>query len=288
MKCIISHLGKLVIGLQPKRVIFQKLFLILLLLCPWQIAEAAPALSLSPVAGPPTVKVTVSGSGFSAYEAVDVYFDTEDLCLSATNGSGAFTCTLQVPKEALPGSHWLSAVGRKSGLAVQKSFIVQVNWSQFHYGPRHQGYNPYENVLSSANVADLTEAWIYNTGGSIYSSPAVANGVVYVGSFDKKLYALDAMTGVKKWSYPTGGSIYSSPAVANGMVYVGSWDKKLYALNTTTGALRWYKTTGSYIFSSPAVAKWMLYVGSNDRFLYALSIYGAHMDSFGTVLSLTI
>jgi outer membrane protein assembly factor BamB len=34
--------------------------------------------------------------------------------------------------------------------------------------------------------------WSYRTGGSIYSSPAVANGRVYVGSFDKRLYCLKA------------------------------------------------------------------------------------------------
>ena len=65
----------------------------------------------------------------------------------------------------------------------------------------------------------------------MFSSPAVANGVVYVGSLtDNKVYALNASTGAKLWSYTTGGAIYySSPAVANGVVYVGSLDGKVYA-----------------------------------------------------------
>ena len=64
----------------------------------------------------------------------------------------------------------------------------------------------------------------------MFSSPAVANGVVYVGSLDNNVYALNASTGAKLWSYTTGGPIYySSPAVANGMVYVGSLDGKVYA-----------------------------------------------------------
>ena len=54
------------------------------------------------------------------------------------------------------------------------------------------------------------------------SSPAVANGVVYVGSDDDNVYALNASTGAKLWSYTTGGYVDSSPAVANGVVYVGS------------------------------------------------------------------
>jgi outer membrane protein assembly factor BamB len=67
--------------------------------------------------------------------------------------------------------------------------------------------------------------------GGITSSPAVANGVVYIGSADYNLYAIDAKTGNELGSYATGGSILSSPLVANGMVYVGSSDNKLYAFH---------------------------------------------------------
>jgi outer membrane protein assembly factor BamB len=63
----------------------------------------------------------------------------------------------------------------------------------------------------------------------VYSSPAVANGVVYVGSYDKNVYALNAKTGAKLWSYTTGGGVYTSPSVANGLVYVGSDDGNVYA-----------------------------------------------------------
>jgi hypothetical protein len=73
----------------------------------------------------------------------------------------------------------------------------------------------------------------------VQSSPAVANGVVYVGSEDTKLYAFDAAgttncSGTPKTCNPlftaaTGGGVDSSPAVANSVVYVGSGDHKLYA-----------------------------------------------------------
>jgi outer membrane protein assembly factor BamB len=57
--------------------------------------------------------------------------------------------------------------------------------------------------------------------------------VVYVGSADGFLYALDAITGTQHWSYPitTVYSSVSSPTVANGMVYIGSHDGFLYALD---------------------------------------------------------
>ena len=50
----------------------------------------------------------------------------------------------------------------------------------------------------------------------------MANGVVYVGSNDFKLHAFNAATGQPVWSAATGGQINSSPAVANGIVYIGS------------------------------------------------------------------
>lgn len=112
--------------------------------------------------------------------------------------------------------------------------------------------------------------WSYKTKDYIYSSPAVANGIVYFGSWDKKLHALDGVTGKSKWSYETGDCINSSPVVANVMVYFGSWDKKFYALNALTGELKWVYETGGRILCSPALNTTTVYFGSEDGNWYAL------------------
>ncbi len=83
---------------------------------------------------------------------------------------------------------------------------------------------------------------------SVQSSPAVADGKVYVGSREGKVYALDASTGAFIWSYTTGNEVQSSPAVAGGIVFVGSIDGKVYALSATNGALMWSYTTGTFVF----------------------------------------
>ena len=62
------------------------------------------------------------------------------------------------------------------------------------------------------------------SGGKVDSSPAIANGIVYVGSEDKQVYALNATIGDRLWSYATGDMVVSSPAVVDGVVYVGSYD----------------------------------------------------------------
>jgi hypothetical protein len=57
------------------------------------------------------------------------------------------------------------------------------------------------------------DRWRYVTGNKIYSSPTVYNGVVYIGSNDSFVYALDATTGARKWSFQTGNGVNSSPTV---------------------------------------------------------------------------
>ena len=79
----------------------------------------------------------------------------------------------------------------------------------------------------------------------------MANGVVYVGSDDGNVYALNAATGAKLWSYTTGYVVTSSPAVANGVVYVGSGDGNVYALNATTGTRLWSFTTAGQVSFHP-------------------------------------
>ena len=66
------------------------------------------------------------------------------------------------------------------------------------------------------------------------SSPAIgSDGTVYVGSSDKKFYALDGKTGTKKWEFVTGSYVGSSPAIGNdGTLYIGSLYEKVYALKT--------------------------------------------------------
>jgi outer membrane protein assembly factor BamB len=71
-----------------------------------------------------------------------------------------------------------------------------------------------------------------NGGGIVMSSPAIANGVLYVGSGDGTLYAFDASTGTLLWnSGSLGEFVMASPAVSNGMVYVDSGS------NTNAGSL---------------------------------------------------
>jgi outer membrane protein assembly factor BamB len=58
----------------------------------------------------------------------------------------------------------------------------------------------------------------------------VTKDAVYIGSGDGYLYSLDARTGKQRWKFYTGAPVVSRPAQAGKMIYVGSKDHSLYAL----------------------------------------------------------
>jgi len=114
------------------------------------------------------------------------------------------------------------------------------------------------------------------------SSPAVANGFVYVGAFDGKLYAFDAdgcgqATCQPLWTAATGGTIESTPTVTHGVVFIGSDDAKLYAFDAdgcgqSSCQPLWTGPLGTAPFSSsPAVFKRTVYIAGQ----HALSAFKA-------------
>jgi outer membrane protein assembly factor BamB len=107
------------------------------------------------------------------------------------------------------------------------------------------------------------------------SSPLVAGGLVYVGDWSGKLYALNAKSGRVVWTYQTGDKVKDGVAYAGGRVYFGSYDHHVYALNARTGRLVWKTSaqqrlgaTGTF-YSTPAVAYGRVYIGGTDGKMYS-------------------
>jgi len=129
------------------------------------------------------------------------------------------------------------------------------------------------------DASNGTKLWDRTAGSFAYSSPAVVNGRVYIGSDNHKMYCLNAMNGSFIWNFTTGESIHSSPAVVNGRVYIGSDDNKIYCLNAMDGSFIWNYTTGSIIHSSPAIAGDKLYIGSGCTLYCLNSTDGTYISS---------
>jgi outer membrane protein assembly factor BamB len=149
----------------------------------------------------------------------------------------------------------------------------------FHHRFRGAYTNDGVSLSSSAPETNRT-VWTFETGGQVYSSPAVADGKVFIGSWDKSLYALDELTGRELWRFETRDRIYSSPTYWNGIVYVGTGTEggskiaKLFAVDAETGVELWSFKAGKNFVGGATVVEGIIYVGSLDGKLYALDALG--------------
>ena len=239
-------------------------------------ALAAFTEAIAPVLGPPTSKVTVTGTGFAPDAAVDVFFDTTDLCLSFASAAGAVSCVITVPANAKPQNHWISLRQQSTRTGVQKAYTVRTDMPQFHgRNAAHSGVNPYENTLNVSNVADLDTLWQAPIGGASFVSPVVAGGRVYAAGRDGKLYAFIAATGGPVAGFPVLASPagITGPSVGNGRVFVGSYDHKLHAYHQNTGAAvsGFPITLPSTIIGPPSLALGNVYVGCADGNIYGFN-----------------
>jgi len=163
------------------------------------------------------------------------------------------------------------------------------NGAMFRGNPAHTGVYDGQAPKGIDHVR-----WEFKTGGRIVSSPVVARGVVYIGSDDHFLHAIDAATGREIWKFQTAASVSSTAAVANGSVYFLSLDGNAYSVDEQQGKLNWkFATEGEsrmsaaslyglapslevkpdpwdFFTSSPIVDADQVYFGSGDHNIYAL------------------
>jgi outer membrane protein assembly factor BamB/mono/diheme cytochrome c family protein len=127
-------------------------------------------------------------------------------------------------------------------------------------------------MVVALDRSDGSELWRFRTGGPVFSSPTVVDGMVCVGSDDGSVYMLDAATGSERWRFLTGDTVSSSPAVLDGVVYIGSNDGNVYALDAATGRERWRVAADSDVRSALAIVDGTLFFNSVYARLYAVEI----------------
>ena len=126
----------------------------------------------------------------------------------------------------------------------------------------------------------LEQLWKFETKDSIESAPAVLDGVVYVGSLDEHLYALDFASGKEKWKYK-GGPFKASPSVQDGLIYVGDSDGFFNCVDAK-GGKQWIFRTDGEVTSSANFSGDLILFGSYDESLYCLDKDGKQKWTFKT------
>jgi outer membrane protein assembly factor BamB len=208
---------------------------------------------------------TNHGGGFDAFDAAGV-----------THCSGT-PKTCQPLWSADTGSVYASTPAVADG----KVFITSANFSLFAFdaagGSHCRGMPKWCKPLWTSDTQDAV------------NSPAVANGVVYVGSLNGvDAYGVAGVTncsGSKHrrcsplWTGPTAGPTESGLAIANGVLYVGTRIGDLYAFDADgvvncSGGLCdpvWAGTTGAPFVVGPIVVNGVLFAATSGN-LYAFSL----------------
>ena len=119
-------------------------------------------------------------------------------------------------------------------------------------------------------IERLATLWTATTSDWVHSSPAVANGVVYIGNEAGDLYAFNAATGGLIWQKGVShAGIFNGPTVANGVVYVAAEDGKLYAINAATGRVLFRGSVpgggSGQVLASPTVDGGNVFVPAYDQ-----------------------
>jgi outer membrane protein assembly factor BamB len=142
--------------------------------------------------------------------------------------------------------------------------------------------NALQNGVVEAKLPDqLDVLWKFSTKDAIEGAPAIVDGVVYVGSFDDHLYAIDLKTGEQKWKTKL-GPIKASPSVKDGKVYAGDVEGKFYCVDAAKGEKLWTFETGGEIASGCNFAGDRILIGSHDETLYCLDMKGNKIWDFKT------
>ncbi|MBV9571720.1 MAG: PQQ-binding-like beta-propeller repeat protein [Alphaproteobacteria bacterium] len=184
--------------------------------------------------------------------------------------------------------HWAQAAQAKSPTTI--------DWPHFRFDEKHDGYQRFETTLNRNNVPQLSLLWQADLQGELvyHSSPAVVNGVVYIGEDTGVLWAFPAdgcgsdLCTAPLWKSTYLAQIVDSPTVVNGIVYVGSQtsfdsnDGKLNAFaakgcgHKSECAPLWQGDAGkeSILESSPVYANGVIFIGSYGGKLYAFNAEG--------------
>jgi outer membrane protein assembly factor BamB len=134
-----------------------------------------------------------------------------------------------------------------------------------------------EGFVIALNTGTGRELWrVPNVSSE--SSVLLVGHLLYFGSWNHKVYAVDVRTHKIRWTYTTDAEVNSSAAYANGTIYIGTDGGSVYALGALAGKLRWRASGGSeYFYATPAVAYGRVYIGNTDGTMFAFGARTGHL-----------
>ena len=140
-------------------------------------------------------------------------------------------------------------------------------------------------ALNAAATGQLSPAAAWSspfaTREKIWSTPTASGETLFIGSFDKNMYAINISDGTEKWHFQTEGAIINTPIIKDGVVYFGSFDRYFYAVNAQTGQLVWksQEPAGKWFWANPVLVGSTIYAPNIDGKIYTFDISNGNMTT---------
>lgn len=160
----------------------------------------------------------------------------------------------------------------------------------YHYRPSPDGPRSDELFILQKDVVrclDLqhgAELWRVQLPFPVSCGPVVDENQYYIGSYDRRIYAMPKKRALVEWHFITGGEIKSNGDIGDaGQLFFTSTDKSVYRLDPSRGWTRgqaWQFATGGRILGSPVFFSRWTFAGSTDFKLYCLEQDGSKAWDF--------
>jgi len=170
-------------------------------------------------------------------------------------------------------------------VATPASAVTPTDWTAYLGGPAHTSASS-DPGITPAIAASLSRKWQFNIG--FVSSPVVADGSVFIGSFAGWFYKINALTGAPQkkiflgfqpkrtcaaFGFASTVTVARDPSSGLDTVYVAAPDGYLYALDAATLTRKWRsaiaipstKVSDYFQWSSPTVVNGRIYVGISSN-----------------------
>lgn len=177
----------------------------------------------------------------------------------------------------------LYALNRDTGVLLWPA-PFQSNQSRFIGGAVIDGDTIYAATVDGdihaidSKTGQEKEGWPFTADGGIWSTPLLADGILYVTSLDHYLYAVNVGTAQLVWRFPAEGededpgAMVGTPRLQDGILYFGTFDNRVYALDAETQDILWTYETTNWVWSSPVVDEetGLIIGGDLDGHVFAL------------------
>ena len=171
---------------------------------------------------------------------------------------------------------------KRPDFSINTTTKAKVAWEYTNDGDLGAGFSSDGKLAFTANtIGELfaldiktgQRKWVFQTGGKVYSTPAVANGIVVVGSSDNFIYAVNSKTGKELWKVQANHAVLGSPSIYKGKIFIGASDGIFRCIDLKSGKVLWtFNQVKNYVSALPTIADGKVIFGSWGNGFYALDV----------------